>query len=64
MIWFSSLFNIYIDFLMLFIGLYMAFVQGVNLVRVNHMKREGRFVKAAGYVYIAVSVIGFVLTAV
>lgn len=59
----SSYFNSYIDFLMLFIGIYMVFVQSVNLIRVDHMKKEGHFVKAAGYIYIAVSVIGFILTA-
>lgn len=58
----GGIFSVYIDSIMLAIGLYMAFVQGNNLIQVDHMDREGRFSKIVGWVYIIVGLLGFVIT--
>lgn len=58
----SGVFSIYIDIIMLAIGLYMVFIQGNNLIRVDHMNREGRFSKIVGWIYIIVGLLGFVIT--
>ena len=58
----SGIFSVYIDTVMLAIGLYMAFIQGNNLIQVDHMNREGRFSKIIGWIYIIVGLIGFVIT--
>lgn len=50
-------FNIYIDLLMLAIGMYTAFVQGGNLID-DKMEREGRFSTIVGYVYLVLGGIG------
>ena len=60
----SGLFSVYIDSIMLVIGLYMAFVQSSNLIRVNHMDREGRFSKVVGWIYIIVGILGFIITSI
>lgn len=60
----SSIFSVYIDIVMLCIGLYMAFVQGNNLIEVEHMQREAEVVKIIGWIYIVISIIGFVILAV
>lgn len=59
----NNIFSVYIDVVMLCIGLYMAFVQGTNLIQVEHMERESRVVKAIGWIYIVVSIIGFIILA-
>lgn len=64
MSWINNIFSIYIDIVMLYIGLYMALVQGRNLIKVNHMNREGRFSQVVGWVYIGVAIVGFILVAV
>ena len=63
MIWVSNMFSIYIDVVMLCIGLYMTFVQSRNLIQIDHMNKEGQFVKIIGWIYIAISVVGFVIVA-
>ncbi|ADZ85515.1 CLC_0170 family protein [Cellulosilyticum sp. ST5] len=60
----SGLFSVYIDSIMLVIGLYMAFVQSNNLIRVDHMDREGRFSKVVGWIYIIVGILGFIITSI
>lgn len=64
MSWVNNVFSIYIDIVMLCIGLYMALVQGRNLVQVDHMNKEGRFTQVIGWIYIAVAIIGFILLAI
>lgn len=44
----SNVFSVYINIVMLCIGLYMTFVQGRNLVDVEHMKREANAVRIMG----------------
>ena len=60
----SGLFSVYIDSIMLVIGLYMAFVQSNNLIRVDHMDREGMFSKVVGWIYIIVGILGFIITSI
>nr|WP_302599512.1 CLC_0170 family protein [uncultured Cellulosilyticum sp.] len=60
----NNIFSVYIDVVMLCIGLYMAFVQGTNLIQVEHMERESRIVKVMGWIYIVVSIIGFIILAI
>lgn len=57
----SGMFSIYIDTIMLGIGLYMAFVQSNNLIQVDHLDREGRFLKIIGWFYIILGITGFIL---
>ena len=56
-----GMFSIYIDTIMLGIGLYMAFVQSNNLIQVDHLDREGRFLKIIGWFYIILGITGFIL---
>lgn len=53
-----TLFSIYIDITMLILGLYMLLVQGNNLIKINHLEREGRFSKIVGSIYVVIGVIG------
>ncbi len=62
MIWLRGIFSIYINIVMLCIGLYMAFVQSKNLIQVDHMDREGRFSRLLGWFYIFVGLFGFAIT--
>lgn len=64
MTWVSNMFSIYIDVVMLCIGLYMTFVQSKNLIQIDHMNKEGQFVKIIGWLYIVMSLVGFVIVAV
>lgn len=64
MTWVSNMFSIYIDVVMLCIGLYMTFVQSKNLIQIDHMNKEGQFVKIIGWFYIVMSLVGFVIVAV
>lgn len=57
----KEMFSIYIVLVMLAIGLYMAFVQSGNLINVDNMQREGLCAKVIGWVYVVISVIGFVI---
>lgn len=57
----GSIFSIYIDVIMLCIGLYMTFVQGENLIKIEHMPREAKVVKGIGWIYIVISIIGFII---
>ncbi len=59
----SNVFSVYINIVMLCIGLYMTFVQGRNLVDVEHMKREANAVRIMGWIYIVVSIAGFIIMA-
>lgn len=59
----SGIFSIYIDIVVLCIGLYMALVQSRNLSQIDKLHREGCFTKVVGYIYIIVAVMGFILTA-
>lgn len=56
-------FTIYIDILILAIGLYMAFVQGPNLTD-EKMEREGRFSQIIGYIYLVIGIIGVFITVI
>lgn len=60
MIWIRSYFTIYIDLLMLAIGVYMAFIQSVNLEE-EKMEREGRFSKTVGYIYLVLGGLGLLI---
>lgn len=62
--WLKEYFSIYIDLLMLFIGIYMAFIQSDNLVKNESLEREGRFCKIVGYFYIAVGIGGIIIAMV
>lgn len=64
MTWIKEYFSIYIDLLMLLIGLYMAFIQSNNLVESESLEREGRFCKVVGYFYIVLGIVGIILTMV
>ncbi|MDF2613477.1 MAG: hypothetical protein K0S71_1263 [Clostridia bacterium] len=57
-----NMFSIYIVVVMLAIGLYMTFVQSRDLTHIDRMEREGTYTKVIGYLYIAVALIGFVIT--
>lgn len=57
----GGMFSIYIDSIMLGIGLYIAFVQSSNLIQVDHLDREGRFLKIIGWFYIILGITGFIL---
>ncbi|PHV70130.1 hypothetical protein CS063_11680 [Sporanaerobium hydrogeniformans] len=58
---FKDIFSIYIILFMLGLGLYMTFIQSNNLIQVNHLTREGQFVRYAGWFYIVLAAIGFVM---
>lgn len=49
--------SIYIVLVMLGIGLYMGFLQSKTLDTVTHLKREAKFTKIIGYIYIVLAVI-------
>lgn len=59
----SDVFSIYIDLIMLCIGFYMVLLQSKNLIQVNHLNREGQFVRVVGWIYIIIAIIGFVIVA-
>lgn len=64
MIWLKEYFSIYIDFIMLAIGAYMAWVQSNNLKSEEGFEREGRFSQTVGYIYIIIGIGGIIITAV
>lgn len=64
MIWLKEYFSIYIDFIMLAIGAYMAWVQSNNLKSEEEFQREGRFSQIVGYIYIIIGIGGIIITAV
>jgi len=64
MIGIKEYFSLYIDFLMLAIGAYMTVVQSNNLAKEEELKREGRFSKVVGYIYIIIGIGGIIITAV
>ncbi len=49
---------------MLAIGAYMAWVQSKNLDSEEDFKREGRFSKVVGYIYIVIGIGGIIITAI
>lgn len=53
--------SIYIVIAMLAIGLYMVCLQSKYLNTVDHLEKETKFVKVAGYGYIVLAIIGFVI---
>lgn len=59
----TNMFSVYIIIVMLGIGLYMVFVQSSNLADIVNMKKEGNFVKFAGWFYIVLGIIGVIITA-
>ena len=61
MVWLKEYFSIYIDLLMLAVGVYMAFVQSVNLTKDEEFIREGRFCKVVGYFYIVMGIGGIII---
>ena len=64
MIWLKEYFSIYIDFLILAIGAYMALVQSKNLDSEETFKREGRFSRTVGYIYIVIGIGGIIITSI
>lgn len=54
-------FSIYIDLLMLCIGLYMTFLQSVNLAEQENSHIESKVCKAIGIIYLIIAIFGFVI---
>lgn len=57
----ENIVSIYIVVVMLFIGIYMAFLQSKYLNTVDHLERESRFTKVVGYGYMILAVIAFII---
>ncbi len=57
----KDIFSIYIVIVMFALGLYFILVQSKNLIQVNHLIREGKFLRWAGWFYILMAAIGFVI---
>ncbi len=57
----SRVFTVYINLVMLAIGLYMVFVQRRDLVRISELKKEGTILKVVGGFYIVLSIAGFII---
>lgn len=57
----SNIFSIYIDIVMLCIGLYMTFIEATNLIEVTKFEREGNVVRVLGWLYIIIAIIGFII---
>ncbi len=55
----QSIFSIYSALMMLFIGMYMAWIQSTNLKEIYEMDRESKFVQVIGYIYIFFAVISY-----
>lgn len=64
MIWLKEYFSIYMDLLILAIGMYMAWVQSSNLASEEGFAREARFSKIVGYIYIVIGIVGIIIAAV
>ena len=57
----SRIFTIYIDIVMLGIGIYMLFVQRRDLISIKELKREGLVLKVVGSFYIVLGIIGIII---
>ena len=57
----KDMISIYIVLVMLGIGLFMVFMQSRDLTHVARLEREGAFAKAVGWIYIVLSILGFVI---
>ena len=57
----SRIFTIYIDIVMLGIGIYMLFVQRRDLISIKELKREGLVLKVIGSFYIVLGIIGIII---
>lgn len=60
MIKLENMISIYIVIMMLIIGIYMALLQGKYFETVDHLKKEAKFSKVVGYMYIVLAVIAFI----
>lgn len=56
----QEMLSIYIVLVMLGIGIYMAFFQTKAFITVSHLKREAKFSKVIGYIYIVAAICGAV----
>lgn len=57
----SRIFTIYIDIVMLGIGIYMLFVQRRDLISIKELEREGLVLKVIGSFYIVLGIIGIII---
>ncbi len=57
----SRIFTIYIDIVMLLIGLYMMFVQRRDLINIEGFEKEGLILKVLGIFYIALGIVGIII---
>lgn len=57
----ARFFSSYFIVLILLVGMYLLFVQGPNLVNINHLTREGKLLRVIGGVFIAIGVCGILL---
>ena len=57
----SRIFTIYIDIVMLGIGIYMLFVQRRDLISIKELEREGLVLKVVGSFYIVLGIIGIII---
>jgi hypothetical protein len=58
----QNIFSIYSVLMMLFIGVYMVWIQSINLKEIYEMDRESKFVKTAGYFYIVFAVASYIIS--
>lgn len=56
----QEIINIYMVLLLLGVGVYMGILQKQTFEQVEHLKREAKFSKIIGYIYIALSIAGVV----
>ena len=54
-------FSPYLIGVILAVGLYSLCIQGPNLIKINHLNAEGRFLKITGGLYIAIGIIGILI---
>ncbi len=54
----SRIFTIYIDVLLIAIGLYMIFVQRPDLINIEELNREAVILKVLGIFYIVLGIVG------
>lgn len=54
----TAYFSSYFIALCLGVGLYLFLVYGPNLIQVDHLEREGNFLKIAGVICLGVGILG------
>ena len=54
----SRIFTIYIDVLMIVIGVYMMFIQRRDLINIEELKKEAIILKVLGVFYIVLGIVG------